>query len=287
MTNLTSGCPITCNEIVIWMLNQNLCFSLQHLIRSLSELEARISINLNLATTSKCLLVSVPLATKPLLTKSHLICGFPIIITTASILNPGFMLRLPIELLPLCPKSWLLLTTIVFSVQKSLSRVVYGGEQGELIESIVAWSCDYLSCLYTSTTAAKYCLLPDATFSTSSTNHITTLYRITRTITTIIPTSIFFIILFIPLVLAVLLLCTTTTTPTTGTTSCLIQLVWLLSLQVPWDLQWGHIVYLPIMPSTVRTHLQQLWESEQDQTGLDRSARWSEQWWSRGGPTGP
>ena len=60
------------------------------------------------------------------LTKSHLICGFPIIITTASILNPGFMLRLPIELLPLCPKSWLLLTTIVFSVQKSLSRVVYG-----------------------------------------------------------------------------------------------------------------------------------------------------------------
>ena len=79
---------------------------------------------------------------------------------------------------------------------------------------------------------------------------------------------------------------TSTTTSTTGTTSCLIQLVWLLSLQLPWDLQWEHIVYMPIMPSTVCTHLQQLWESEQDQTGLDRSARWSGQWWSRGGPTG-
>ena len=203
------------------------------------------------------------------------------------------MLRLPIELLPLCPKSWLLLTTIVFSVQKSLSRVVYRGEQGELIESIVAWSCNYLSCWYTSTTAAKCCLLPDATFSTSSTNHNTTLNRITRTITAIIPTSIFFILLFLPLVLALLLLwpllllllCTTTTTSTTETTSCLIKLVWLLSLQLPWDLQWEHIVYLPIMPSTVCTHLQQLWESEQDQTGRDRSARWSGQWWSRGGPT--
>ena len=82
---------------------------------------------------------------------SHLICGFPSASSSSTppcllACSPGFMLGLPIELLPLCPKSshHQLRTTIVcwrpLSVQKAPSKVVlYSRWVGELNQLLPLW----------------------------------------------------------------------------------------------------------------------------------------------------